>query len=373
MYRALYSLVLSRLPAESAHKLTLASLKALQSHAEGDILLQKWAPKSVDKRLSVSIFGHTLPHPVGIAAGLDKNAEIVKSLALMGASSIEVGTVTPVAQPGNEGTRVWRLPKQYALINALGFPSEGIEAVIPRLSAALKTDRSLLGINIGKNKGTSIEDAWRDYVSGVKRLGALGDYLTINISSPNTRDLRTLQREQHLDHLLTCIIDQRDLSCPGKPIALKLSFDLGRNGIEEACDIALSHKLDAIIMSNTTTDHTLADVPIDHYPGGLSGPPITTPSKKAVGIAFNHLKGRIPIIGVGGISSAQDVIGYIRAGAQSVQLYTALVYHGPALFSDICRGLSNEATVSEWSSFDEIRGIDAKKLSSEIDQRAHAR
>lgn len=292
--------------------------------------------------LPVTVMGLHFPNPLGLAAGLDKEAGSLAPLFDFGFGFLELGTVTPQAQPGNPKPRLFRLPQQAALINRMGFNSSGLDTFLANLAAQPR--RGLIGINLGKNKTTPDAEAINDYRIGLRAVYAHADYITLNISSPNTPGLRALQEEAPLAALLDAVKHEQSLltHTHGRqvPIALKIAPDLDDSSIDNIARLLLAHKLDAVIATNTT----LARPGLDRESsaqesGGLSGPPLRTLSTHTIHRLHASLQGRIPIIGVGGIGSAEDAWEKLVAGADLVQLYTAFIYQGPNIVGAVVRGL----------------------------------
>uniref|UniRef100_A0A8C4SLI3 Dihydroorotate dehydrogenase (quinone), mitochondrial n=1 Tax=Erpetoichthys calabaricus TaxID=27687 RepID=A0A8C4SLI3_ERPCA len=298
------------------------------------------------KALEVQVLGQRFQNPLGIAAGFDKHAEAVDGLYKLGFGFVEVGSVTPLSQDGNPKPRVFRLTADQAVINRYGFNSYGHAMVQERLSARQELQYELtkagrpLGINLGKNKLS--KDAVSDYTEGVKRLGPLADYLVVNVSSPNTPGLRDLQGKAELRHLLDKVLKERDnLKCERKPaILVKIAPDLTRQDKMDIADVLLELGIDGLIVTNTTISRpsTLQD-PLSCEAGGLSGQPLREMSTQTVREMYCLTAGKIPIIGVGGVSSGQDAFEKITAGASLVQLYTAFTYQGPPIVGKIKREL----------------------------------
>lgn len=278
--------------------------------------------------LSTEIFGTHLPHPIGLAAGFDKDARIVPLLASLGFAAIEVGSITREPQIGNPRPRIFRLEEDGAIINRMGFPSRGMSYVEAKLRALPKNARPpLLGINIGKNKNTSLACAGGEMREVLLKLRELGDYFVVNVSSPNTKDLRQLQDRERLTDLLGVLTSEAAL---GKPIALKLSPDLSRDALDDAVEVALGADVSAIIATNTTiTREGLHSA--GNESGGLSGRPLFSRSREVIQHLSSALEGRIPIIAAGGITTGQDVFDMLRLGASMVQVYTSVIYRGPRI------------------------------------------
>ncbi len=289
-----------------------------------------------DARLNTRALGRDFPNPVGLAAGFDKNAEVPDAMLRLGFSFVEIGSVTPLAQPGNPRPRLFRLPEDRAVINRNGFNNDGLDVVEARLRKRHNRG-GILGANVGANKNSA--DRIGDYVTGVRRLAGLAEYLTINISSPNTPGLRDLQGREALDELLGRIVAARaEVSPEGRepvPLLVKIAPDLDQEGREIIAEAALRHAIDGMIISNTTIARPPLKGRHRDEVGGLSGAPLMGPSTDLLGEMYKMTGGRITLIGVGGISSGADAYAKIRAGATLVQLYTALVYAGPALVGRI--------------------------------------
>ena len=330
MWYPLVRSALFKLDPETAHHFTLNSL----AHAERLGLMRFWPTPAAQP---VSVFGLTFPNPVGLSAGLDKNGEAIEAFDRMGFGFIEVGTVTPRPQPGNPRPRMFRLPSERALINRLGFNNQGVDALIKR--AARIRRRAVLGINIGKNADTPIEQAELDYLACLHKVYAVADYITVNISSPNTKNLRQLQQSDELGQLLGALKLERERLAQehGRrvPLALKIAPDLDDSQINVIADLLVSHGIDAVIATNTTLARdAVAQLPHGNEAGGLSGAPLTTQAQAVTAKLAAKLAGAIPVIGVGGIMSGTDAAQRIAAGASLVQLYTGLVYAGPELVGD---------------------------------------
>ena len=336
--------------AETGHRAALAALRLGQSSS---LALrwqnQQWRDRIPD--LPVRIFGRTVRNPVGLAAGFDKDAVAIQSLIAMGFGFIEAGTVTPQPQPGNSGKRIFRIVQNQAIVNSLGFNSRGLRAFRQRLERLGRTPGNfLLGINIGKNTSTPLERAISDYEACLEGVYDLADYVALNISSPNSPGLRDLQSEDYMDDLISAILKKRELLCDrtnGKlvPIAVKLSPDLTFRDVANIAEVLTRHKIDAIIATNTTTSrpNNVSDHPNYQRKGGLSGKPLFGLSTQAVRTIAQATGHSIPIIGVGGISSADDAWEKMLAGATLVQIYSAFVYKGPAVVREIVSGLAARA------------------------------
>jgi len=275
------------------------------------------------------------PNPIGLAAGFDKDAEVPEQMLALGFGFVEVGTVTPRPQAGNDKPRLFRLAEDRAVINRLGFNNQGQPAAFRRLIEC-GPSRGIVGVNIGANKDSA--DRIADYVSGVRAMSRVARYLTMNISSPNTPGLRQLQDEGALRALLSAVAEARDPK--GPPIFLKVAPDLGAGEPDQIVRVAIQHGIDAIIVANTTVSRPALKSRFAVEPGGLSGEPLKSPALKALRDFRAAAGGEMPLIGVGGIADADDAWDRIRAGASLVQLYTAMVYEGPGIARRIARGLA---------------------------------
>jgi len=305
---------------ETAHRMTVAALRTgLAPRAGGAD-----APE-----LATSALGLEFANPLGLAAGFDKNAEVPDAMLAMGFGFVEIGSVTPQPQPGNPRPRLFRLPEDNAVINRYGFNNEGLDAVARRLAARKTPGRGILGANVGANKDSA--DRSEDYVTGVKRLAPLSDYMTINISSPNTPGLRDLQGKDELNDLLARV----KAVAAGIPIVLKIAPDLDATATEIIAEAALDHAIDGMIISNTTLARPNLKGRHRDEAGGLSGAPLFETSTAVLADIYKLTGGKITLIGAGGIGSGADAYAKIRAGATLVQLYTALVFQGPALVGRI--------------------------------------
>jgi dihydroorotate dehydrogenase len=340
--KLLYALtrpLLFLLDPEAAHNLTLPALK--RAAACG---LTKTIPKpAADPR---QVMGLTFPNPVGLAAGLDKDGAYIDGLASLGFGSIEVGTVTPRAQPGNPKPRMFRLPQAKAIINRMGFNNGGVEAFVANVQASkfYQNKEGILGLNIGKNADTPIERAADDYLHCLQKVYPYANYVTVNISSPNTKNLRQLQGATELDALLSQLKEaQQRLADQHKryvPIALKIAPDIDAEQIKTVADALLRHKIDGVIATNTTLSRdAVKGMPHGEEAGGLSGSPVLQLSNTVIRGLKAELGDAVPIIGVGGILSGADAQAKVDAGAALVQLYTGLIYRGPALVRECAAAL----------------------------------
>ena len=335
----MYSLLrplLFRLDPETAHHLTLGGLKT--AHALGLSGLVARRPAD-DPR---TLMGLTFPNPVGLAAGLDKNGECIAGLAALGFGFIEIGTVTPLPQPGNPRPRLFRLPQAQGIINRMGFNNDGVDRLIENVKRA--DYRGILGINIGKNAATPIDKAADDYLICLRKVYAHAGYVTVNISSPNTKNLRQLQGGDELDALLAQLkAEQLKLAdTHGKyvPIALKIAPDLDAGQIKQIAALLTKHRIDGVIATNTTLSREgVENLPHGAETGGLSGTPVRDKSTAVIRALAAELQGALPIIGAGGILSGADAAEKINAGAALVQIYSGLIYRGPALVGECCAAI----------------------------------
>jgi len=350
----LYPLVrplLRALPPETAHRLSLAGLAAGLAGASH-------TPDSPELRQRLWEFD--FPNPIGIAAGFDKDAHAAEALLRLGFGFVEIGTVTPRPQPGNAKPRVFRLEADGALINRMGFNSGGLDRVLNRL-AARRRGAGIVGINIGKNRDSA--EAAPDYAEGIRRAAPLADYLVVNVSSPNTPGLRDLQARAVLETLLRQVLAARDEAGVRPPLLVKIAPDLTAEECADIAAVALATGIDGMIIANTT----IARPPELRSPqasetGGLSGRPLFAPSTALLSEMFRLTEGRLPLIGVGGVASAEDAYAKIRAGASLVQLYTALVFAGPALLYRIKTGLAALLRRDGFTSVAEAVGADHAKV-----------
>ncbi len=357
-YRLWFYPLLAVIEPERAHRLALHTLRLTGPPSAA----LKWLAPPVDDRLGIDLFGLRFANPLGVAAGFDKDGAAVAGLLELGFSAVEVGTITPRPQAGNPPPRLWRFPDEGAVINALGFPSKGAALVRQRLAG--KHFPGIVGINLGKNRHTSAEEAAADYVSVIETLWDVADYFTINVSSPNTPGLRDLQRRDALTAILRPVIDQnhrsaRLLGGRERPVLVKIAPDLTDDALDEVLAGTIDGEASGVIVSNTSTDHSLLARDIGHFPGGLSGRPIRRLALGLVRKVYQRTHGELPIVGVGGIESAADVIERMKAGASLVQLYTAFIYGGPALPGVIVHDLIKYADRVGIRSIDEIIGTEA--------------
>ena len=314
---------------ETAHDLAIKSLKL-------NPLPSKMFEVEDEQMLKIQVFGKNFPNPIGLAAGFDKSAEAYNSLLRLGFGFIEVGTVTPLEQYGNPKPRIFRLEEDKALINRLGFNNDGMEIIKERIKSNSKS--GLLGVNIGPNKDT--KDQKNDFCLGLKNFFDIADYITINISSPNTEGLRDFHDREKLKDLLITLNTIKKEKKTNIPLLLKISPDIKDNYISEIVDVAIKNDISAIILTNTTNgnrDNLISEIKKEE--GGLSGEPLQKISTNMIKQFYKELNGKIPIIGVGGISSGKDAYEKIIAGASLLQLYTGFVYRGPTTAKDIKKEL----------------------------------
>ncbi len=335
LFRALFF----RLAPETAHKLTLNAIRLAGGFQPTNAALRQIF--RVPER-PVEAFGLRFANPIGLAAGYDKDGLGWRGLACLGFSHIEVGTVTPKSQSGNPKPRLFRLPEDKGLINRMGFPGQGAEFVKSQVMKP-KPKNLILGVNIGKNKATALESAVQDYLFLLNTFYGLVDYMTINVSSPNTVGLRQLQERQALDELLKQIFLERSrlyqTTQRKLPILVKLAPDLSDEQLEEALEVILGNKMDGVIATNTTLSRQGVMSPLAEEQGGLSGKPLFERSLGMVAKIRKLTSGKLPVIGVGGISNATDVQKMLDAGAVLVQIYTSLIYEGPRLVKGILHSL----------------------------------
>ena len=330
---------LFNLDPEAAHDLTLNQLAQTQNTFFDRAYRQPWIADPVQ------LAGLTFPNRVGMAAGLDKNARCIDGLGAMGFGFVEVGTVTPLAQPGNEKPRMFRLPEAKALINRLGFNNQGLDAFVANVKKSqFRNQGRLLGLNIGKNASTPIERATDDYLIGLSGVYEHADYVTVNISSPNTKNLRSLQTDEALDQLLSAL-NERKMALAEKyqkrvPVFLKIAPDLDDDQVTVIANSLLKHHMDGVIATNTTLSRdAVKGMAHCDEAGGLSGAPVLAGSNRVIRLLRQQLGPQFPIVGVGGILSGYDAVSKIEAGADVVQIYTGLIYKGPALVHEVAKAL----------------------------------
>lgn len=340
--------LLFKLDAETAHRFTLYGMGVAQRSGFAHLIAQPPAD------LPVTVFGITFPNPVGLAAGLDKNAEHLDALDALGFGFIEVGTVTPLPQPGNDKPRMFRLPQHEAIINRLGFNNGGVDALVRNVQKS--SYHGVLGINIGKNKDTPNEKAVNDYLTCLHKVYEHAGYITVNISSPNTKGLRDLQEEATLYKLISILraAQERLGSQHGrrKPMLLKIAPDLAEAELDSIAEVLLRTGIDGVICTNTTIDHAaVADDPRGGETGGLSGKPLFERSTAVLAGMQQRLQGRIPLVGVGGILDGSDAAEKLDAGASLVQVYSGLIYRGPQLVAECVNEIRRQRAAAQEESF----------------------
>jgi dihydroorotate dehydrogenase len=333
IYKNVIRPILFKFPSEVIHHKVLSFASIISIIPIANITIKSICNIN-DKKLQSLHFGLTFKNPIGLAAGFDKDAKIVSFCSALGFGFLELGTVTPLPQLGNSGERLFRIPEHNALINRLGFPSNGIEEILPRLKLSRSHEKKI-ALNIGKQKLTSLEDVVGDYINIFHKAASFVDMITINVSSPNTPDLRRLQEKDKLNELLQGLQEANYIL--KKPLLLKLSPDLSFTALDDALEVALENNIAGIVAVNTTLSRNGITGP----EGGLSGKPLNPLALKVVTHIYSKVGSKIPVIGVGGISSGIDAINMIKAGASLVQLYTALIYEGPFVIKKINQEILN--------------------------------
>ncbi|MFT7006140.1 MAG: dihydroorotate dehydrogenase [Colwellia sp.] len=328
--------VLFQFDAETIHELTIKGLKSTGSTPLNALYKQRVTEKPV------TVMGIDFPNPLGLAAGLDKNGECINAFAAMGFGFIEVGTVTPRPQPGNPKPRIFRLPQANAVINRMGFNNKGVDYLVSQVRAAKFS--GVLGINIGKNKDTPDENAKDDYIHCMQKVYNFASYITINISSPNTPGLRSLQYGDALNELLSALkVEQAKLEKQYNkyvPIAVKIAPDLTEDEVKSIAISLIDNNIDGVIATNTTLSREgVEGLEHGNEQGGLSGGPVKEKSTTVISLLAKALENKLPIIGVGGIASSHDANEKLIAGASLVQIYTGFIYQGPPLVKDIVNGV----------------------------------
>ena len=337
------------LDAERAHELAARALGAAHRSAPARALLRELCAPRRDPALVTEMFGREFVSPVGVAAGFDKAAALYNGLGAMGFGFVEAGTITARAQPGNDRPRLFRLPDDRAIVNRMGFNNPGAAAAAAAIAAHPPADL-VLGVNLGKSKVTPLEEAPSDYAASARWLGPLADYLVINVSSPNTPGLRSLQSVESLRAIVRAV----RAAASSVALLVKIAPDLADEDVDAVADLARSERLDGIVATNTT----VAREGLTSSPGavsatgagGLSGPPLRARATAVVGRVWRRTDGRVPVVGVGGVTTAEDAWEKVRAGAALVQVYTALVYEGPSLARALCEGLSQRVRAGGFAS-----------------------
>jgi len=339
MYKLVKPIFFSMNP-EKAHHTVTGGLKTF-SKIWGSKALLKSIYSVSDPRLEREVFGLKFKNPVGLAAGFDKNAEYIEDMAKFGFGFIEIGTVTPKPQPGNDKPRMFRLVPDAALINRMGFNNQGADVAAGRLKHLKERDGVIIGGNIGKNKVTPNEEAVNDYIYCFHALFEYVDYFVVNVSSPNTPGLRDLQEKGPLMHILNTLQELNNQKLTAKPILLKIAPDLTDSQLDDIVDIVTETKIAGVIATNTTISREglQAEPSLIAEAGGVSGKPLTKRSTEVIRYIADKSNRSFPIIGVGGIHSAEDAIEKLNAGASLIQVYTGFIYEGPGLVAAICKGL----------------------------------
>jgi len=347
--------LLRTLDPETAHALALNALK-----------LAPLPQPAADDKLRVEAFGLTFPNPVGLAAGFDKNAEVVDALFRLGFGFVEAGGVTPMAQPGNPRPRLFRLDADEGVINRLGLNSEGAEAVAKRLAARAAAP-GIVGINIGANKDTA--DRAADYVACIEALAPHAGFLTLNVSSPNTPGLRNLQQADALDDLLSRVIDARERAAIGtkpRPLLLKIAPDLSLGDLDDVVGVARRHRIDGMIVGNTTISRpNLRDAATAKEQGGLSGRPLFALSTRMLAETYLRAEGAFPLIGAGGVDSGAAAFAKIKAGASLIQLYSGLIFRGVGLIGAIKKDLLDFMRIGRLNTLADAVGRDVAAVTAE--------
>lgn len=346
MYKRLLRPLLFLFSAETSHHLILSFLRTAYQ-IPGVRKLVGLNHRRLVPELPIEVMGIEFPNPVGLAAGMDKDATCAIPLTDFGFGWVELGTVTPQPQKKNPGQVLFRLPEHAALINRMGFPSVGVEQFLKNLNHYGKD--SIVGINIGINRNTPLERAVDDYLLVMRAVYPHADYIAINVSSPNTVNLRSMQKKQYLNELLLQLKDEQIMLGKTRrhyvPLAVKVAPDLGDEDIESISQLLLKHKIDGLIATNTTvTRPEVAEIMTANENGGLSGRPLKSLSTEIIRKFYTHLNGKIPIIGVGGIEDSADAWDKLMAGADLVQVYTGFIYEGPGTIRRIVRGLARRVS-----------------------------
>ena len=360
MYRFFYWLFLQRLPAEGTHRISFALLRLLVAiPGIGALLHRICAPR--DPALRVHAFGRELPGPLGLAAGFDKDAKGVRAMLSLGFGFVEIGTVTAEAQPGNPKPRLFRLPRDRALVNRMGFNNDGAAAAADRL---VNRPSGTVGVNIGKTKRVAESEAIADFTASAERLAPLADYLVVNVSSPNTPGLRDLQAVDKLRPLLTAVREACDRASPMRrvPLLVKIAPDLADDDIDAVADLALALELDGIIATNTTISRSNLSTPNPEAlgAGGLSGAPLKARSLEVLRRLRKRVGKRITLVAVGGIETADDALERVKAGATLVQSYTGFIYGGPMWPRRLQRELAAKVRAAGLRSVEQLIGADAE-------------
>ena len=365
MYNLLFQTVLRRMDPEKAHRLAFALIRlAARLPVVRALLAARLAPRH--EELRTRALGRSMPGPFGLAAGFDKNAEGIDGLAMLGFDHVEVGTVTAQPQPGNPRRRLFRLPADRALINRMGFNNEGSAAVAARL-AARGRDATVVGVNIGKTKAVPEEEAVGDYVTSTARLAPHADYLVVNVSSPNTPGLRALQATEALRPLLSAVREAADRTVTDRrvPLLVKIAPDLADEDVDAVADLAVDLGLDGIIATNTTIARDglglTSEPSLTAETGGLSGAPLRSRSLDVLRRLYARVGDRVTLVGVGGVTTADDLWERILAGATLVQGYSAFVYAGPGWTRALHQGLASRLAASPYATLADAVGAEHRK------------
>lgn len=343
MYKSIIKPILFKYDPENVHHWVFRWIKRMHRWPMLPCLLKSFYQVK-DNKLETEVFGLKFPNPVGLAAGFDKDAKLFDELGSFGFGFIEIGTLTPKGQQGNEKPRLFRLPEDEALINRMGFNNEGVDAAVERLKA--KKTNILIGGNIGKNTGIPAEQTDDDYLNVFKKLFDHVDYFVVNVSCPNVGNLTKLQEKEPLMRLMEKIRNENNSHSNPKPLLLKIAPDLSEIELDDVIDIIKSLNLDGVVASNTSVDRSQLTTSKDRldeigFPGGLSGKPVGSKSTNTIAYLYKHLGNQYPIIGVGGIHSAEDALEKLKAGAKLIQVYTGFVYEGPGLIKSINKRIVN--------------------------------
>ncbi|UHA72620.1 quinone-dependent dihydroorotate dehydrogenase [Paenibacillus sp. 481] len=361
LYRNIGKPIFFKMDPERAHHLVIGGLATAAKLPGMQSMLKGMYGVSADPALTMDLFGLTFNSPIGLAAGLDKNAEAVPGFSSIGFGFMEVGTVTPKGQPGNEKPRMFRLPPDEALINRMGFNNEGADTMLTRLSALTKRPIPIF-VNIGKNKATPNEQAHEDYLSCIRSLYDVADLFVVNISSPNTPDLRSLQHGDDLRALLTAVVAEmkhrNEASGKQKAVLVKIAPDVTDEELAHMTATIMASGVSGIIATNTTLSRMGTDHPNRLENGGLSGKPLTERSTEVVRQVYRQTGGRIPIIGSGGVFTPEEAYAKIRAGASLVEIYTGLIYRGPGINRELAAGLKRLLARDGYKHISEAIGAD---------------
>ena len=357
LFNALLRPVLFRFEPEGAHRLSINALR----------LMPPVSLRIEDPRLRQTVCGLDFPNPLGLAAGYDKGGEVPDALLRLGFGAVEAGTITPRPQPGNPQPRLFRLTKDEAVINRLGFNSEGSKPPFQRL-AARRGRSGIVGVNVGSNKETT--DRAADYIAGIMTFAEVASYFTVNISSPNTPGLRDLQQAATLDDLLARVLDAREQAAARhghKPVFLKIAPDLSIAELDDVIRVARARRVDALILGNTTISRPpgLHEIELAGEAGGLTGRPLFELSTRLLAAAYLRVEGQFPLVGVGGIDGPDSAFVKMEAGATLIQLYSSMVFKGPGLPNDILRGLLARLDAEQIPHISQVTGRRARDLAGE--------